>query len=87
MSFLTGLLVDKFAYHTPMYRQHQRLLDSGIRVTRPRLTQLTRQAIGLLEPIYDAQLASVRDSCAIATGETPIKAGRSGHGKMKTGYF
>lgn len=87
VSFLTGLLVDKFAYHTPLYRQHQRLQDSGIRVTRPWLTQLTQQAIGLLEPIYEAQLASVRDSRVIAMDETPIKAGRSGHGKMKTGYF
>ena len=26
-------------------------------------------------------------SRVIAMDETPIKAGRSGHGKMKTGYF
>lgn len=87
VSFLTGLLVDKFAYHTPLYRQHQRLIDSGIRVTRAWLTQLTQQAIGLLEPVYEAQLRSIRDSRVIAMDETPIKAGRSGHGKMKTGYF
>ena len=87
VSFLTGLLVDKFCYHTPLYRQHQRLSDSGIRVTRPWLTQLTQQAVALLEPIYHAQLASIRDSRVIAMDETPIKAGRSGHGKMKTGYF
>jgi hypothetical protein len=37
--------------------------------------------------VYDAQLASVRDSRVLAMDETPIKAGRSGHGKMKTGYF
>lgn len=87
VSFLAGLLVDKFLYHTPLYRQHQRLQDNHIRVTRPWLTQLTQQAIGLLEPIYEAQLASVRTSRVIAMDETPIKAGRSGHGKMKTGYF
>jgi transposase len=87
VSFLAGLLTDKFVYHTPLYRQHQRLLDSHIRVTRPWLTQLTQQAIALLEPVYAAQLASVRDSRVLAMDETPIKAGRSGHGKMKTGYF
>ena len=48
VSFLAGLLVDKFCYHAPLYRQHQRLQDSGIQVTRPWLTQLTQQAIGLL---------------------------------------
>jgi transposase len=25
VSFVAGLLIDKFAYHLPLYRQHQRL--------------------------------------------------------------
>jgi transposase len=87
VSYLAGLLLEKFTYHAPLYRQHQRLQDNGIRVTRPWLTQLTQQSIGLLEPVYAAQLDSVRTSRVIAMDETPIKAGRSGHGKMKTGYF
>ena len=87
VSFIVGLLVDKFSYHNPLYRQHQRLQDCGIHVSRPWLTQLTQQAIRLLEPIYDSQLVSIRCSRVIAMDETPIKAGRSGHGKMKTGYF
>lgn len=87
VSFATGLLVDKFAYHTPLYRQHQRLEHGGIRVSRPWLTQITQQAIGLLEPLYEAQMASIRAGRVIAMDETPIKAGRTGHGKMKTGYF
>jgi transposase len=29
VSFLAGLLVDKFLYHLPLYRQHQRLLRVG----------------------------------------------------------
>ena len=87
VSFVAGLLVDKFAYHLPLYRQHQRLGDSGITVTRPWLTQVGQQGIGLLESIYDAQLASIRTSRVKAMDETPIKAGRAGHGKMKTGYF
>jgi len=87
VSFLAGLLIDKFLYHCPLYRQHQRLQNSGIDVTRPWLTQLSQQSIALLEPIYDAQLASVRDSRVLCMDETPIKAGTTGHGKMKTGYF
>jgi len=43
--------------------------------------------ISLLTPIYEAQLASIRASRVKAMDETPIKAGRSGHGKMHTGYF
>ena len=87
VSFIAGLIVDKMAYHLPLYRQHQRLTDAGIRVSRPWLTQLIQQGIGLLEPIYDAQLGSIRVSRVKAMDETPIKAGRAGHGKMKSAYF
>jgi transposase len=31
VSFIAGLLLDKFAWHLPLYRQHQRLEDAGIR--------------------------------------------------------
>jgi len=40
-----------------------------------------------LEPIYDAQFASIRASRAKAMDETPIKAGRSGPDKLKSEYF
>ena len=87
VSFAAGLLIDKFLYHLPLYRQHQRLADSGITVSRPWLTQLAQRTISLLAPIYDAQFASIRTSRVKAMDETPIKAGRAGRGKMKTGYF
>jgi len=32
VSFIAGLLVDKFAYHLPFYRQHQRLIDAGFKL-------------------------------------------------------
>ena len=87
VSFVVGLLVDKFAYHLPLYRQHQRLQDSGVHVSRPWLTQLSQQSIALLEPIYDAQFDSIRADRVKAMDETPIKAGRKERGKMKVGYF
>jgi transposase len=87
VSFLVGLLLDKFAWHLPLYRQHQRLADAGITVSRAWLTQLAAQAGALLTPIYEAQLASIRASRVKAMDETPIKAGRAGPGKMKACYF
>lgn len=54
------MLIDKFAYHLPLYRQHQRLVDAGITVSRPWLTQIAQQGASLLEPIYQAQEAAVR---------------------------
>jgi transposase len=87
VSLLAGVLVDKFAYHLPLYRQHQRLLDAGFRVSRPWLTQITQQAIALLEPVYEAQFKSICSSRVKAMDETPIKAGRGGPGKLKAAYF
>jgi len=87
VSFIAGLITDKFCYHQPLYRQHQRLGDNGIRVSRPWLTQLTHAALALLEPVFTAQLDSIRASRIKAMDETPIKAGRAGPGKMKGGYF
>ena len=87
VSFLVGLLRDKFAWHLPLYRQHQRLADAGITVSRAWLTQLAAQAAALLVPIYEAQLASIRASRVKAMDETPIKAGRAGTGKIKGCYF
>ena len=87
ISFVAGMMVDKFAFHLPLYRQHLRLRDAGIRVSRPWLTHLMRQTVGLLEPIHDAQLESIRAGRVIAMDETPIKAGPTGTGKMKAAYF
>ena len=56
-------------------------------MSRPWLTQVAQRSIRLLEPIHEAQFASIRHSRVKAMDETPIKAGRSGHGKMQTGYF
>ena len=90
VSFLAGMLVDKFAYHLPLYRQHQMLIDSGITVSRATLTQLAHRCISLLEPIDDAQRRSVLLSKVLAIDETPIKAGRAKQkkkGKMHQGYY
>ena len=87
VSFLARLVIDKFVYHLPLYRQHQRLDDAGIEVSRGWLTQLVHRTASLLEPIYAAQLDSIREGSVIAMDETPIKAGRKSRGKMKTTYY
>jgi transposase len=54
VSFLVGMLIDKFCYHLPLYRQHQRLAQAGIQVSRSSLTTWVSRAIDLLEPIVEA---------------------------------
>lgn len=92
VSLLAGLLVDKFQFHLPLYRQHQRIQQAGITVSRSTLTNLVKRAIDLLRPIVDAQIDSVLRSRVLAMDETPIKAGHQGRagpqkGTMKTGWF
>ncbi|MFT6916711.1 MAG: transposase [Motiliproteus sp.] len=36
VSLLVGLLVDKFQYHLPLYRQHQRVTQAGITLAERR---------------------------------------------------
>lgn len=87
VSFLAGLLIDKFRWHLPLYRQHERLLDSGVKLSRATLTNLVHRSVALLEPVYFAQLSSILQSEVLLMDETPIKAGRKSRGKMKKGYF
>lgn len=87
VSFLAGMLIDKFLYHLPLYRQHQRLQQAGITLSRATLTNLGKRSVELLRPIAEAQLRSILQSKVLAMDETPIKAGRAGKGKMKTGWF
>ena len=88
VSLLVGLLIDKFLYHLPLYRQHQRLSAGGITLSRATLTNLTRRAIELLVPIVDAQRDSALQSRVLAMDETPTKAGKSKKrkGRMHQGY-
>ncbi len=87
VSFLSGMLIDKFCYHLPLYRQHQRLEQCGIQLSRSSLTTWAGRAIDLLSPIVDAQHRHLLQSRVLAMDETPIKAGRKSKGKMRQGYF
>ncbi len=92
VSLLAGILVDKFRYHLPLYRQHQRMSACGVHIGRGSLTNWVHRCAELLAPIHDAQLASILSSSVLAMDETPLKAGRKkgkppDRGKMATGYF
>ncbi len=87
VSWLACMVIDKFVYHLPLYRQHQRLVAAGVHLARSTLTGLIHRTGDLLEPIHGAQLESVLESQALAMDETPIRAGLKSRGKMKTGYY
>jgi len=78
VSFVAGLLIDKFAYHLPLYRQHQRLSDAGITVSRPWLTQIAQQGTALLAPIYEAQFDPTLTLASDISAESGARQGFPG---------
>lgn len=88
ISVLIGLIIDKFLYYQPLYRQHQKMRAQGIELSRATLTTWAHSFIDLFKPVYVAQLASALESLVLSMDETPHKAGRrSGQNKMATCYF
>jgi transposase len=87
VSLVANLLIEKFVYHLPLYRQHQRMQQAGIRLSRSTLTQWVQRAADLLEPIYYALLSSILQSWLLVMDETPLKAGRREQGKLHRGYL
>ena len=87
VSFVAGLMVEKFIYHQPLYRQHQRLSREGIELSRTTLSNLVHRGITLLEPIYQAQLQHVLQSKMLAIDETPIKAGWEKPGNLRLCWY
>jgi transposase len=87
VSVLAGLLVDKFLYHLPLYRQHQRMQHAGITLSRATLTNWAKRAIEMFRLIVGAQLKHMLEGKVLAMDETGIKAGRKGKGKMNNAWF
>ena len=86
-SLLAGVLVDKFKYYLPLYRQHQRMTQAGVMVARANLTNWVHRSAALLKPVYEAVLVSVLQSGILAMDETPLKAGSGEKGKLHRGYI
>ena len=87
VSFLAGMLTNKFIWHLPLYRQHQQLTAGGIHISRSSLKNWTSRSISMLHPVLEAQWKSVLESDMIAMDETYIRAGRKSPGKMHRGLL
>ncbi len=87
VTLLSGILVDKFQYHMPLFRQRSRMTQCGIKIARANLTSWTHRSAALLSPIYQAVLASVLTSKVLALDESPVKAGQEKKGKLHRGYM
>lgn len=88
VSLLANLIIDKFQYHLPLYRQHQRISAAGVKICRASLTNYVHQSLDLLEQVYYAQLDSIKSGNIVWMDETPIKAGHQKEKKkLKSGFI
>lgn len=78
-----ALLREQLDAQSDVIRQHQRLQQAGIALSRSTLTNLVKRAIALLRPIVDTQTQSVLRSRVLAIDETPVKSGHQGRAGLK----
>ena len=81
---VAGILVDKFVYHLPLYRQSQIFEREGIDLDRSTLCDWVGKSAALLEPLADAIGRHVLSGSAIFADDTPIKMQAPGNGRTKT---
>lgn len=91
VSAVADILVEKFVYHMPLYRQHQKLQDEGFKLSRSTLGNWVESAIELLRPVADVLRVELLGGNYLKIDETAIQAGRTktaqGKGKMKAGWL
>lgn len=81
------IIVSKYAWHLPLYRQAQMLALQGIKLDRSTLAFWVAYAAGELAPVYERLKAHLKASSKINVDETTAPVLDPGRGRTKTGYF
>ena len=81
------VLVAKYAWHLPLYRQAQMLLAQGLDIKRAILAFWVGYAAAELMPLYLRLRELILGSGKIAIDETVVPVLDPGRGRTKKGYF
>jgi transposase len=84
---VASVLVAKYAWHLPLYRQAQMLLSQGIAIERATLAFWVGYAAAELKPLYLRLRELILGSAKIAVDETVAPVLDPGRGRIKKGYF
>ena len=84
---VASVVVDKFAWHNPLYRQAQIMKLQGLPIDRSTLAFWVGVAAAELKPIYQRMKELLLGSAKIAVDETRAPVLDPGRGRTKTGYF
>jgi transposase len=86
-ALVASVLVSKYAWHLPLYRQSQMLAAQGLDIKRSVLAFWVGYAAAELEPLYLRLRKLILGSGKIAVDETKAPVLDPGRGRVKNGYF
>jgi transposase len=84
---VASVVVDKYAWHNPLYRQAQIMRLQGLPVDRSTLAFWVGVAAAEVKPVYQRLKEILLGSAKIAVDETRAPVLDPGRGRTKTGYF
>jgi transposase len=86
-AMVASVLVAKYAWHLPLYRQSQMLAAQGVDIKRSVLAFWVGYAAAELKPLYLRLRELILASGKIAVDETKAPVLDPGRGRVKQGYF
>ena len=86
-AMVAHVLVSKYAWHLPLYRQSQMLNSQGIVIDRATLAFWVGYAAAELAPVVARLREILLGSVKLAVDETPVPVLDPGRGRTKIGYF
>jgi len=86
-ALVADVVVSKYAWHLPLYRQAQMMATEGITIDRSTLAHWVGFAAFELMPLYDRLVANLKASTKLFADETRCPVLDPGRGKTKTGYL
>jgi transposase len=86
-AMVAAVLVAKYGWHLPLYRQAKMLAAQGLDLDRSTLAFWVGYAAAELTPLYERLKANLLTSVKLAVDETPVPVLDPGRGQTKTGYF
>jgi transposase len=86
-AMVASVLVSKYAWHLPLYRQAQMLAAQGLDIKRSTLAFWVGYAAAELRPVFERLRELILTSGKIAVDETKAPVLDPGRGRVKEGYF
>jgi len=86
-ALVADVVVSKYAWHLPLYRQAQMMAAEGLNIDRSTLAHWVGFAAFELMPLYDRLVAILKSSTKLFADETRAPVLDPGRGKTKAGYM